>query len=145
MPPKNILKLSESSLAKLHPWPKSKEELDAWLEACVKLGQLDYGKAIYALSLSALASFNYMASQCGVTGFQGSCAQLSFLARSRSMEGPFQIVDVSKLLYPQYDVIKDLNEYIEKSKPWLKRMAKKMLKNEKACPNVVAHWKNLAK
>jgi len=127
------------------PWPKTEEELIEYIRSLVDLKH-DYGTCVYAISLSAVAAFNYVASKLGCTGFQASCADLDILKRTRSMEGPFMIVDLNKYLFPQYDLRNELEEFISKNMDWVKEQAKKRLAedNEYTAKSVLAHWKALA-
>ena len=83
------------------PTPNNVKELTEYVNSLVKR-EHDYGTCVYAMSLAATATFNYVARQLGVTGFQASCADLDILRRTRRMEQGFRIVDYNKLLYPQY-------------------------------------------
>jgi len=66
----------------------------------------------------------------GVTGFQSSCADLSFLRRSRHIEGPFMIMMAENALYPQTDPREKLDEALTEWKPWLKEQAEKNFKTQ---------------
>lgn len=107
-----------------------------------------YGTSVYAMSMSAVATYYYASSKVGASGFQASCADLDIIRRTRGMTGPFKLTDVSRALYPQYDLVQDLENYLIECRGWLRDEAKKQLadkKNVKRChPDVVAHWKNLA-
>jgi hypothetical protein len=105
----------------------------------------DYGTCCYAMSMSAVAAFNFVASKLGVTGFQASCADLDILRRTRRLER-FQISDLSNLLYPQYaDKFKSFDEAIADNSEWLSKKAAELLKKSpNAHPNVLSHWRFLA-
>lgn len=116
--------------------------------------QHDYGTVVYAMSMSAVATFNYMARFLGVTGFQASCADLDILRRTRHMEAPFMIVNLDKALYPQYNLLEDVAKFISNNGDWIYEAACKKLKEEneqkEKCPdyfpaseNVVSHWKQI--
>jgi len=128
------------------PWPRSEDELTTIVRSLVNR-QHDYGTCVYAMSMAAVAAFNYVASALGVTGFQASCADLDVLRRTRSLE-VFRVVDASKLLYPQYltrehfptqdDIEADCGE-------WLGNKARALLtESPNAHPDVVARWQELA-
>lgn len=54
------------------------------------------------------------------------------------------IVDSEKLLYPQYDLVKDVEEFLEKSKKEVGKIAKKRMEEEKPYhPEVRARWEAL--
>ena len=127
------------------PTPATLQELVNYIEG-LQGQDHGYGTCVYAMSLAACAAYNYMADKLGVTGFQASCADMDIIRRNRHMEGPFMLVDVSKALYPQYHLTNDLREYIEKSSPWLKEQAAKLLadRSDRAHPEVIAHWRKLA-
>lgn len=128
------------------PWPKSSEELTAYIEALVNRPH-DYGTCVYAMSMAATAAFYYVSGKLGVTGFQASCADMDILTRTRHMKGPWMIVDGADALYPQYDLPGRLAESMEKWKPWLKEQAEKKLAEASEFPphpDVRAHWQKLA-
>lgn len=145
----NVKNMTEQQLRDYDPkWPKSMKELSAFIDALAER-QHDYGTCVYAMSLAAVSAFHYVAWKLGVTGFQASCADLDVLKRTRHLEGPFMILDASKMLYPQYDLRGDVDEFLSKdtTAAWLKEQAIKKLDdsaNSHAVPNVVAHWKRLA-
>lgn len=128
----------------LVPWPKTKNQLDEYIESLVKKNH-DYGTCVYAMSMAATATFNYVAGQLGVTGFQSSCADLDILRRTRHMKGPFMIIKGEDALYPQYDLPDRLEKAMEEWKPWLKEEAeKKLAEGGTVHPNVHEHWEKLA-
>jgi hypothetical protein len=110
----------------------------------------DYGQAVYAISLACVATFNFMAKELGITGFQASCADLDILRRTRRMENGFKILNFDRLLYPQYvdefniTYEKLLSDNIEN----LSLAAKKKLEEMEdfpAHPDVVKHWEKISK
>ncbi|MCM3109921.1 hypothetical protein [Lederbergia lenta] len=127
-------------------FPKTKEDFDSYIES-LESQPHDYNTIAEALVDSTLAFFNYFASKHGMTGFQSSWAALNFLGRTRGMEAPFMIVDSSKMLYPQYDLIKDVEKFLEESKPKLAEMAKKNLGevDKYTSEKVIKRWNELAK
>lgn len=129
------------------PWPYSMDELTAYVKA-LNERQHGYGTCVYAMSLSAVAAFNYTAHSLGTTGFQSSCADLDILRRTRSLKGGFQIVDFDKLLYPQCineDNFPTVQTLLHKHRDELAKRAQEHLNDSAdAHPNVVAHWKRLA-
>jgi hypothetical protein len=125
------------------PTLETAEELTAYIDGLVKR-QHDYGTCVYAMSMAATAAFNYVAHKLGVTGFQASCADMDILRRTRSIEGPFMILDGEKALYPQYDLEGKVREWLEGDdfKAWISEQAKKKLADANgASPSVVAHWR----
>lgn len=129
------------------PCPKTIEELAAFVDSMVG-GQHDYGTCVYAMSLSAVAAFNFVASRLGVTGFQASCADMDILARTRGWKWG-RVLDYENLLYPQYcdsDHFPSAAELIEQNKDELAKRARVKLKESSgnAHPNVLAHWNYLS-
>lgn len=126
-------------------WPKTIEELQEYIQSLVEL-QHDYGTCVYAMSMAACATLNYVASTLGCTGFQASCADLDIIRRQRMIKGPLLILKGDDMLYPQFDVQEKLQQLRESSKDWLRDEAKKLLKKPKegVHPAVWAHWKKLA-
>ncbi len=127
------------------PHVKSANELQAYIDDLVSQ-QHDYGTCVYAMSMAAVAAFNYVAGQLGVTGFQASCADLDILRRTRRMECPFMISKLSDALYPQYDLPGALQKFMDENRGWLRDEANKLLIED---PRPVAeavrnHWVKLA-
>ena len=79
------------------PWPKTPEELAAYVQSLVD-GPHTYGTCCYAASLASTATFNYVCSVLGMTGFQASCADLDMVRRTRSIEGPFMLIKAEDAL-----------------------------------------------
>ncbi len=127
-------------------FPKTKEDLDSYIEG-LENQHHDYNSIADALVESTLAFFNYFASKHGMTGFQSSWAALNFLGRTRGIEAPFMIVDSSKMLYPQYDLIGEVKKFLEDSKPKLAEIAQKNLEeaDEYTSRRVIERWKELVK
>ena len=124
------------------PWPKSLTDLVEYIESLTDR-QHDYGTVVYAMSMAAVAAFNYVASKEGCTGFQASCADLDILRRTRSMEGPFMFLKAEDMCYPQYDLREKLEEAMAEWGNWVAGECKKKLgdNGDNAHPNVVSHWK----
>ena len=64
----------------------------------------DYGTTCHAIAAAAIAAAYAMAHEMGPTGFQFSCAEMEFLARSRFPHNKlgFSVCDWDDVLYPQY-------------------------------------------
>lgn len=122
-------------------WEDFKEFIDS-LDSQVH----DYNSIAEALADGLNAFEHYYAHKHGLSGFQVSWAELTFLKKSRGLEAPFMIVDTSKLLFPQYDLKKEIYDFVEESKPELAALAKKKLveSGDYANPTVVQRWKEIA-
>ncbi len=127
------------------PIPATSEELITYIESLISR-EHDYGTCVYAMSLAATAALNHVASKLGVTGFQASCADLDIIRRTRGIKGPFWITKADDLLYPQYDLHANLEDYIRGCEPWLIDQAVELLKttDEYVAPQVKEHWEKLA-
>ena len=128
------------------PTPETVEELSEYIKTLIDM-EHDYGTCVYAMSLSATATFNYVAHELGVTGFQASCADLDIIRRTRRLDCPFMIVQGNDMLYPQYDIHAKVNECLDNWREWAAEAARKMLERDDldGChPDVVAHWHKLA-
>lgn len=127
------------------PTPKSAEELASYIES-LRAQEHCYGTCVYAMSLAATATFNYMASRLGVTGFQASCADMDILKRTRGYEHGFLILNATDLLYPQYDPAKRAAEWVQETRPKLAGAAAKMLAEagDHVSPKVIARWQEIA-
>ena len=83
------------------PWPKTMKELTEYINSLTER-EHDYGTCVYAMSLAAVATFNYIGAKLGTTGFQAGCADMDILNRTRNMTCGFRIINYENLLYPQY-------------------------------------------
>lgn len=119
------------------------DELSKYIQSLVGQKQ-DYGTCVYAMSMAAVAAFNYVARSLGVTGFQASCADLDVIRRTRRLKGPFMLIDADKMLYPQYNIEGDVRKALNEWLPWASEEARKLLYSNEAHPNIVRHWKHLA-
>lgn len=122
------------------PWPKQEKELLDAIRSLVDRRH-DYGTCVYAMSISAVAAFNYVAHKLGVTGFQASCADLDILTRTRSLK-IFRIVDFEQMLYPQSED-RFANTISADTWKWLQEEAAKLLKEREGHPDVRAHWESI--
>lgn len=137
---------SESELRELKVGhPKSREELQALIDALLARPH-DYGSAVYAMSIAATATFDFVANQLGATGFQASCADMDILRRTRHLPGPFMLVDGANALYPLYDLQAQTSDFLGGIQGWLRDQAREKLSQdlEHVHQNVVAHWQKLA-
>lgn len=128
------------------PWLESADDLDAYIKSLVER-EHDYGTCVYAMSMAAVAAFQYVAKELGATGFQASCADMDVLRRTRRMPGPFLLINGHDALYPQYDLRGRLDEFLRDAKPWLAEQAEKNLAGdiEHVAPRVLDHWQALAR
>jgi len=127
------------------PFFETLEELVDYITS-LKDMEHDYGTAAYAMSMAATATFNYMASELGTTGFQASCADLDVLRRTRQIKGPMMLIDADRALYPQYNILNDVCKFLKSNEDWMASEAKKRLEeNRDACEKVQEHWRKLAK
>lgn len=127
-------------------WPQSEKELIDYIREQLD-GPQTYNSAAESLANISVAAFNYAAHMQGATGFQAGWAGLQFIRIIRGIEGPFAILDSNQLLYPQYNLLGQVIEWIEKWKVELAPKAKEMLETvgDNAHPNVVEHWRQMAK
>lgn len=104
----------------------------------------DYGTCVYAMSMSAVAAFNYVADKLGVTGFQASCADLDILSRIRHLKHGFRIVDYGNLLYPQYWDEETRGIYLAALREQPARFAKEAadkLSEGRGADAILDHWR----
>lgn len=129
------------------PWPKTKEELMSIIDVELKK-EHDYSTAAESPAIVAVAAFNFVATQLGITGFQAGWGELRFIQMSKGYEY-FILLNLDDCLYPQYDLHQKLEEFrtSKKAKAYLKDKAKELLKNEQewTLSEVKAHWEKLAK
>jgi hypothetical protein len=137
------------------PTPQTAEELTAYIQSLVDGGKGAAGEDGYqytadATGKAAVAAFNYVAHVFGITGFQAGWASMQFLREVRHLDGPFGIVDGNKLLYPQYNLVEQVQEWVTEWTPQLAPKAKEKLAEAErnnfklVHPNVLAHWRKLA-
>jgi len=65
------------------PWPLTDKQLTEYIASLATRTDYDYGTCVYAVSMAAVATFNYMAGVLGITGFQSGCADFDILRRTR--------------------------------------------------------------
>lgn len=126
--------------------PSSWEEMTQYMEG-LESKPHDYQSIAEALSEATLTFFNYFAYKHGMTNWQTSWADLDFIQKVRRMEAGVMIIDPAKMLYPQYDLRKDLDKYLAESKPRLAKLAKERLDKESdrfLSDNVKRRWMELA-
>ena len=126
------------------PWPKTQGELIDYITKICEDNKDDYGTSVYAMSMSAVAAMHYASLIVGATGFQASCADLDIVRRTRSLQCPFAIIKADDMLYPQYDIKKEVDRLLMEWRPWAKEQAQaKIDKNGTAAVEVVRHWLKL--
>lgn len=127
------------------PTPKTNDELAEYIRGLVER-EHDYGTAVYAASMAAVAAFNHVAHRLGMTGFQASCADLDIIRRTRSMNGPFMLVRGEDMLYPQHNIESKVREAQNEWLPWAREQARKKLAEPRGHvhPDVVRRWRELA-
>lgn len=126
------------------PTPNTIEELSSYISYLSYMTH-DYGTAVYAMSMAAVATLNFMTNKIGASGFQYSCADMDILRRTRNLNHGFSIVDYSKVLYPQYR--KDFLTYdgiIEQNRIHFASEARKLLDECSGSQEVQDHWTYLS-
>lgn len=108
-----------------------------------------YVACIEAMRDAAVMAFNYVAAELGVTGFQASVAALQAYGMEMGIDGPFMFLRLEDALYPQYDVIGKVNEWVgsESSRTWLREQAQKKLSisnRDQVASAVWERWQTLA-
>lgn len=126
------------------PWPKTLAELNSLIHEMAS-GTHTYGSVVEAMGLVASAAMNYMDSELGTSGFQSSCADLVTIRRRRCLKGPYMLMKLEDVMYPQYDLHDKLDEFIRDSAEWISSEAKKNLEGRGAHPDVIARWEKFAK
>jgi hypothetical protein len=108
-----------------------------------------YGKCVEAMWRAAYVAHEYVARELGVTGFQHSVSSLRVLGALRGYEGPYMVIDASNALYPQYDLLGQVTEFLgsESTGKWLAEAAQKKLNEDSGYANgrVVDHWWELVR
>ena len=133
------------------PWPKSLNELTEYIEQ-MRAWPNDrraesYGACVYAMANASLATFRYMASQLGATGFQASCADMEFLVQNRGYANGMMLLNAEDLLYPQYDLKDRVEKWIAKSRVKLAPVAATKLvetSSNNISVAVRARWEEIA-
>jgi hypothetical protein len=107
----------------------------------------DYGTIIYAVTAAAIGAANAVnhSDQGGITGFQAGAIMWTFIDEWMHEKGkPLQMIHYENMLYPQY------REQFEKrvsfqTGEWIVKQARANLKSMKASPEVMKHWRMIAK
>lgn len=141
--PSDELEMRETEV----PTPHTMDELVEYITALRDMPH-DYGTCVYAMSMSAVAAFNYIAHTQGCTGFQASCADLDVIRRTRRLSGPFAIINGGDMLYPQYNIQANVADHVSNWTPWAAKEAQKLIdehaSDNNVAVNVMNHWKYLA-
>lgn len=106
----------------------------------------DYDTASNALWKVALAGMNYAEDHMGVSSAQRAWAEMAFLAYSRNIQGPMLLLDGTHMLYPQYNVRGQVEEWLHSSQEWVKETAQHLISTTKkveTAPYVWEHWTRL--
>lgn len=142
-----ISEMTNKELAEYRvPFFDTQDELMNFINALTDR-QHDYNTVVEAMTLAALAAFNFVAGKLGATGFQASCADLNFIGKSRSINCPFMLVTLNEYLYPQYSTVLKINEWVEKNAKWIYEETSSKLKQDRefVSSEVWNHWEKLNK
>lgn len=131
-------------------------QLAEFLEEITTKYHHDYGTIVHAIAAAAVGAANVVnrSEVGGITGFQASCVEWSFIRHYgvHSEDELLTMIDLGRLLYPQYDdrmprtISRDTFEEI------MKRAKEKLAEEEgkpaedpcKAHPTVRARWELIA-
>lgn len=129
------------------PWFGTLEDLTKYIEDLVDR-EHDYGTCVYATSMAATATFQFMAGQLGITGFQASCAGMDILSRTRGFKWG-KLLNYDDLLYPQYwneEHFPSLATLLDDNRVELGKRAQELIDKNKdrvVSEVVMNHWKSL--
>lgn len=128
------------------PWFNTYEELNDYIRGLIDRPHT-YGTCVYAMSLAAVATFNFVAGKIGTTGFQASCADLDILRQTRHFEWG-KLLNYKDLLYPQNinnNHFPSIDYLMKEHKEKLAQLAQELIdrSGEMAHPDVLNHWKML--
>lgn len=126
------------------------DDLKVFLEELLA-NEYDYGGIVHACFYAALAGYYVIehSPQGGITWFQAGCLMWLFVRQFGSFpDGPLQVRDWTKLLYPQYD---DMFDRTVPKDVWerLQTLAREKLSEGAeeripACDDVVNRWRSVA-
>lgn len=126
------------------PTPNTIKELSSYIKKLTDMKH-DYGTAMYAMSMAAVATLNFMTNKIGASGFQYSCADMDILRRTRNLNHGFSIIDYSKVLYPQYrNDFLTYEDIIENNRVHFASEARKLLDKQSGSEKVQDHWTYLS-
>lgn len=125
------------------------EELSQYLKELIEYKH-DYNTSGYAITKALLATETMIAHQLGTSGFQHGYAQISYISETRMSKTGCCIIDLDNLMYPQYNLLGKVEEWIEehkKSEHFIKIVKEKIKEDDladfKAHVNVREHWEKL--
>jgi hypothetical protein len=125
------------------PWPSTIEELTEYIQSLVER-EHDYGTTVYAMSMAAVAAYNYVAHKKGTSGFQASCADIDIIRRNRGWKGSLMLINGENMLYPQYNIHEKVNDALDKWADWAAgEAAERLAKCPDTCKEVKDHWEKL--
>lgn len=126
---------------------ETKEDLMALLDE-VMAEDHDYGTIITAMGIMATAICRVIdkSPQGGISGFQASCVPWAFHQEfcDRGKFKPYQLIDWSEMLYPQYEVNFTRKTISEGTFKWLQKQAAQQLRNTRMMhPHVREHMQKI--
>ena len=129
------------------PFFDTMEQLQDFIKMLVER-EHTYDTSMFAMSLAAVAAFNFVAGTLGCTGYQSSHADLDIVRRTRGIDHPFMLIQLSDYLYPQYNLHEKLEEFIGKNSDWIRETLSTYItekSKEEVAPRVWNHWLELIK
>ncbi len=125
----------------------STEELFKYVEHLMNDYEHDYGTVVRATACIAVASANMCCNVFGLTGFQASCVMWDFLKgfMFESNKCGLKIIDFDDMLYPQHEFRFEKTISKETMNCLQKEAINRIESEQPAHPEVVNHWKKIAK
>lgn len=118
------------------PCPKSMSELMRFIKDCKQM------YSVYAASIAATATYNYMCAAMQLTGFQANQASFDIFRRTQRLDGPLKILEYRNMLYPQY-AYQFKNVIDGETWKWIQEEAAKRIHKFRAVSSVRNHWKRI--
>lgn len=107
----------------------------------------DYGTICHAIAAAAVAAAHAVEHSPvgGITGFQGGAVMWEFIRHWQGIDGPTRLMQYDDMLFPQME--HKFRAISAETWEHLQKKAKENLSGDRAFahPDVVAHWKSIAK
>lgn len=122
------------------------ENLQQWITDNMEKYKHDYGTIVHFIAACSLATFNALASEAGISGFQAGAVMWQIIRgiEFRNNKTGLRIINYDDMLFPQYEDKFTKRTISKKMFETMQEEAKKKLEESgTAHENVIAHWKSI--
>jgi hypothetical protein len=106
-----------------------------------------YDGSVYDAVRCLMATWNFLMSKQGHSGFSASIAGLEFFGMTRRMKHSFIVLDGHDVFYPQHNLVAKVQKFVyeQQHSPDMIKEAKELLEDrDMAHPDVIKRWEEIA-